>query len=184
VVNLYQHQKTMTMNIIEALLKELTAESDTTRKMLERIPNEDHDWQPHPKSMTVRRLGTHIADLGNWIGMTVNSPGLDFATGEWKEEEVNDTAALLDYFERSLADGIAQLTKTTEGQLDETWTLRNGDHVIMVCTKYEMIRIVFAQMIHHRAQMGVYLRLLNIPIPGSYGPSADELEEMQKYQVA
>ncbi len=172
------------MNIIEALLKELTNEGNNTRKMLERIPNEDHDWQPHPKSMTVRRLAAHIADLGNWIGMTVNSPGLDFATGEWKEEEFDNTAGLLDYFERSLADGIAQLGKMNEEVLAETWTLQNGEHIIMVCTKYEMIRIVLAQMIHHRAQMGVYLRLLNIPIPGSYGPSADELEEMQKYQTA
>jgi uncharacterized damage-inducible protein DinB len=163
------------MNIIELLLKELNDEAQTTRKMLTLVPDDKYDWQPHVKSMTIRRLATHIADLPNWIAMTLNTTGLDFATADWKEEVVNDTPALLSYFERSLANGKTHLEATSEEQLTPMWTLRNGDHIIAVMTKYEMIRITFSQIIHHRAQLGVFLRLLNIPIPGSYGPSADEM---------
>jgi uncharacterized damage-inducible protein DinB len=163
------------MNIIELLLKELNEEAQTTRKMLTLVPDDKYDWQPHIKSMTVRRLATHIADLPNWIAMTLKTTGLDFATADWKEEVVNDTQALLAYFERSLANGKTHLEATSDEQLAPMWTLRNGDHIIAVMTKYEMIRISLSQIIHHRAQLGVFLRLLDIPIPGSYGPSADEM---------
>ena len=87
----------------------------------------------------------------------------------------NNTKELLDYFERSLAEGKKSLMSATENDLLPNWTLRNGDQVYSVSTKYEVIRMSFGQIIHHRAQLGVYLRLLNIPIPGSYGPSADEM---------
>ena len=163
------------MNIIELLVKELNQETDITRKMLNCVSDEDYDWQPHPKSMTVRRLVTHLADLGNWFAMTLNTSELDFETTDWKEEVINDTTALLNYFERSTTSGIENLQKATEGQLQEMWTLRSGTHILSHSTKYEMVRIIFGQMIHHRAQLGVFLRLLNIPIPGTYGPSADEM---------
>ena len=164
------------MNIIALLLKELNEEAQTTRKMLERIPNDKFDWQPHAKSMTIRRLATHIADLPNWIAMAIDLDGLDFAGNDWKEEVVDDTASVLAYFERSLDNGRTHLENVTEEQLLPDWTMRNGDYIIGVWSKYEVIRMTFSQIVHHRAQLGVYLRLLNIPIPGSYGPSADELE--------
>jgi len=163
------------MNIIELLVKELDSETAITRKMLSCVSDEDFDWQPHPKSMTLRRLTTHLADLGNWFGMTLNTSELDFETTDWKEEVINDTPALLNYFEKSAANGRTQLQQATEPQLQETWTLRSGAHVLSHTTKYEMIRIIIGQMIHHRAQLGVFLRLLNIAIPGTYGPSADEM---------
>jgi uncharacterized damage-inducible protein DinB len=81
----------------------------------------------------------------------------------------------VDLFDRSLAQGKASLTSITENDLLPTWTLRHGSHVLAVMSKYEVVRHALAQTIHHRAQLGVYLRLLNIPIPGSYGPSADEM---------
>lgn len=164
------------MNIIELLLKELDVEVANTRKMLARIPNDSYDWQPHPKSMTVRRLAAHIADLPNWIAMTLTTPELDFATSDWKEEVVNTTEELLVVFERSVINGKTHLEKANEEQLQEQWTMRSGEQIYMQCTKYEIIRMSIAQIIHHRAQMGVFLRLLNIPIPGPYGPSADEME--------
>jgi len=163
------------MNIIELLVKELDQEAAITRKMLNCVSDDDYDWQPHPKSMTVRRLVTHLADLGNWFPMTLNTSELDFETTDWKEEVINDTPALLEYFERSMTNGRNTLEKATEEQLQEMWTLRSGAHILSSSTKYEMIRIIFGQMIHHRAQLGVFLRLLNIPIPGTYGPSADEM---------
>ncbi len=164
------------MNIIELLLKELNEEAQTTRKMLERIPNDKFDWQPHPKSMTIRRLASHIADLPNWIAMAINTSELDFTGNDWKEEVVDNTEALLAYNERSLTNGRTQLEQVTEEQLLPQWTLRNGEHILGVWTKYEVVRMSFSQIVHHRAQLGVYLRLLNIPIPGSYGPSADDIE--------
>jgi uncharacterized damage-inducible protein DinB len=164
------------MNIIELLLKELNEETAITRKMLERVPNEQYNWQPHVKSMTVRGLATHIADLPNWIAMMLTTAELDFANNTWKEEVINNTEELLACFDKSVLNGKAHLEKATEEQLQEQWILRSGDHIILQSTKYEFIRITFGQMIHHRAQMGVFLRLLNIPIPGSYGPSADEME--------
>jgi uncharacterized damage-inducible protein DinB len=163
------------MNIIQALVKELNEETAHTRKMLERIPNDQYDWQPHVKSMTVRRLAAHIADLPNWIAMVLNTAELDLNSGEWKEEPINDTDALLVVFERSVANGKARLEQAAEEELQANWILRYGDHILSNTSKYEFIRISIAQIIHHRAQMGVFLRLLNIPIPGPYGPSADEM---------
>ncbi|MFD1258667.1 DinB family protein [Mucilaginibacter terrae] len=164
------------MNIIELLLKELDVEVANTRKMLQRIPNDQYNWQPHPKSMTVRRLASHLADLPNWIAMTLNTAELDFQKNDWKEEVVNTTEQLLAYFDRSVLNGKTSLEQARIEQLEKQWILRSGEHVILQATKYEMIRISIAQIIHHRAQMGVFLRLLNIPIPGPYGPSADDIE--------
>jgi hypothetical protein len=87
---------------------------------------------------------------------------------------VNTTAELLDYFEKTLADGRAHLEKATDKDLEPEWTLRNGDTVLSVTSTGEVIRMAYSQIVHHRAQLGVFLRLLNVPIPGSYGPSADE----------
>ena len=160
--------------IIEMLLKEMDQEANTTRKMLSLVPNDKYDWQPHPKSMTVRSLATHIAELPSWVSMTLNTDGLDFATAPYQPVEINDTDQLLKYFEQSLAEGRQDLAKATDEDLQKRWVLRNGEEIYSDGTKGEMIRTSYSQIVHHRAQLGVYLRLLNIPIPGSYGPSADE----------
>ena len=163
------------MEIIPMLLKEMEQEAQTTRKMLALVPNDKYDWQPHPKSMTIKRLATHIAELPNWVTMAFTTSELDFANTAYKVEDINNTEDLLDYFERCYADGHAHLAKATEADLLPTWTLRSGDHVIAVMTNGDLVRIAFSQTVHHRAQLGVFLRLLDIPIPGSYGPSADEM---------
>ena len=164
------------MSTIDPLLKELEQEAQTTRKMLERVPTEYFDWQPHKKSMTIQRLVTHIAELPGWVTMAVTTDGLDFASNPYQQEAIGNTTELLEYFERSLADGRSHLLAVNEETLAETWTLRNGDVVLHVATKGDIIRMAYCQIVHHRAQLGVFLRLLDIPIPGSYGPSADELE--------
>jgi uncharacterized damage-inducible protein DinB len=162
------------MNIIPMLLKEMEQEAQTTRKMLERVPNDKYNWQPHEKSMTIRRLATHIAELPTWVTMTLTTDELDFANNPYNPVTINNTEELLDLFERSLADGRTHLAESSEDDLLPNWTLRNGDQVYSVSSKAEVIRMTYCQVVHHRAQLGVYLRLLNIPIPGSYGPSADE----------
>lgn len=163
------------MSRIKMFLKELEESAITTRKMLERIPNDKFDWQPHPKSMTVKRLATHIAELPCWVTMTLTTEELDFANNPYQQEDVNTTAELLAYFEKSLQDGRSHLTEKYEEVLDKDWTLRNGKQVYSVEPKADVIRMSLNQTVHHRAQLGVYLRLLNIPIPASYGPSADEM---------
>ncbi len=141
--------------------------------MLERVPTAYFSWQPHKKSMTVQQLATHIAELPGWVTMAVTTDGLDFAANPYKQEEVHNTAELLEYFERSLADGREHLKKTTEDRLAETWTLSNGDQVLHVASKGEIVRLAYCQIVHHRAQLGVFLRLLDIPIPGSYGSQCE-----------
>ena len=168
------HQKSAIMSTIKPLLKELEQEAQTTRKMLERVPTAYFGWQPHKKSMSVQQLATHIAELPGWVTMAVTTDGLDFASNPYKQEEVHNTSELLEYFDRSLADGRKHLEMTTEDVLEEPWTLRNGNEVYQEATKGEIIRMTYCQIVHHRAQLGVFLRLLDIPIPGSYGPSADE----------
>ncbi|RNI29981.1 DinB family protein [Rufibacter immobilis] len=163
-----------TLSVIDVLQKELEAEGQTTRNMLSRVPDDKYDWQPHPKSMTIRALATHIAEMPSWIGMVLNSPELDFATAPYSPKEINSTQELLAYFEQTLAEGKAEFAKAQEESLTEEWTLRNGEIVYLSGSKYDMLRNTMSQIIHHRAQLGVFLRLLNVPIPGSYGPSADE----------
>jgi uncharacterized damage-inducible protein DinB len=143
--------------------------------MLQRVPPGKFNWQPHPKSMTLVRLATHVAELPGWVSMALSTDELDFAKGDYKPEVINSTEELLSYFEKNLAEGKASLENAKEEDLLPNWTLRNGDQVYSVRPKHEVIRMAYCQTVHHRAQLGVYLRLLDIPIPGSYGPSADEM---------
>ena len=163
------------MDILQALVKEMEAEAITTRKMLQLIPTDKLSWKPHEKSMTLQNLGVHIAELPSWVSMALNTSELDFATIDYKPTPVNDTKEMVALFETSLSSGLNALRQAKEADLLPSWTMRTGDKVHAVMNKYEVIRHAFAQTTHHRAQLGVYLRLLNIPIPGSYGPSAYEM---------
>ena len=162
------------MTQLEALTEELEKEAVSTRKMLTAVPNDKFEWQPHAKSMTVKRLATHLAELPTWIGMTLTTDELDFERNPYKAEDIKNTTELLAYFERSLEDGRKHLAAFRADQLDKPWTLRSGKTIYSTEPKRDVLRMTFSQIIHHRAQLGVFLRLLNVPIPGSYGPSADE----------
>ena len=163
------------MSTIQMLLKEMDNEATTTRKMLERVPDDKFTWKPHEKSMSVEHLTTHIAELPGWVSMVLTTSELDFAANPYERKSISKTKDLINLFEETLADGKTHLSKATEKDLEPNWTLRNGDQVYSVNTKAEVIRMTYCQIVHHRAQLGVYLRLLNVPIPGSYGPSADEM---------
>lgn len=162
------------MTILASLLKELEREAITTRRMLACVPNDKYDWQPHPKSMTISRLTTHIAELPEWITMALTSDELDFEKNPYKHDMAKSTEDALAFFEKCLESGKASLKAADEKTLDEPWTLRSGEQIFDVSPKGEVIRMTYCQMVHHRAQLGVFLRLLDIPIPGSYGPSADD----------
>lgn len=162
------------MSRITTFQNEMENEAITTRKMLERVPADKFDWQPHPKSMTLRQLSAHVAELPGWAVYALNSDGLDFAETPYVPKKPDTNAELLSLFEKELEGCRSSLKMAKEEQLDENWTLRNGATVYSTGPKADVIRMAYNQIVHHRAQLGVYLRLLDIPIPGSYGPSADE----------
>jgi len=161
------------MTLIDYFKQQFVDEGTTTRNMLSRIPDDQFQFQPHPKSMTMKRLATHIADLPGWIHMTFTTDEIDFAKPH-EQPDIRNAADLMAYFERRYSDGLSMLVPENEAVLDKPWTLRNGETIYATNPKVEVVRMSLSQQIHHRAQLGVYLRLLNIPIPGSYGPSADE----------
>jgi uncharacterized damage-inducible protein DinB len=164
------------MTPIQTLQKELDREAAITRKFLERVPADKFEWQPHPKSMSLRALATHVAELPGWVTMTLTTDVLDFATSTYEPTVVHSTPELVAFFEKGLEEAKAQLAKATEKQLAEIWTMRNGEEVYAVNSKAEIIRHTYCQLVQHRAQLGVYFRLLDIPVPRSYGPTADEPE--------
>lgn len=161
--------------MIPMLLKEMDQEAATTRKMLSRVPDDKYDWKPHPKSMSVRQLATHIAELPTWVSMTLDTEELDFATSPYQPVQIDSAEQLMEHFEQSLKEGRTRLAAAKEEDLLPMWTLRNGAEIYSTTSKAEVIRMAYCQIVHHRAQLGVFLRLLDIPIPGSYGPSADEM---------
>ena len=122
----------------------------------------------------MQQLAVHIAELPSWITLGLTTTELDFATSPYAPTPVHSTSDLLEMLEHSYESGKNSLTKASEEDLLPNWTLRNGEQIYSVMTKYELIRHSLNQITHHRAQLGVYLSILNIPIPGSYGPSADE----------
>jgi uncharacterized damage-inducible protein DinB len=161
------------MSLIPMFLKELEMEAQTTRKMLQVVPDGKFDWQPHSKSMTVKKLATHVAEMPSWFTTVLTTTELDFEKSDYKPADINTTAELLAYFEKCLAEAKEQLEKANEADLDVIWTMRSGDTIYDASPRGDVIRMTLSHIVHHRAQLGVYLRLLDIPIPGSYGPSAD-----------
>src|SRR5690606_3660434 len=141
----------------------------------ELVPEDRFDWSPHPKSMTLKQLATHVAEIPSWVVIAVDQDELDFDAGSYQPTPVNNHADLLALFDQSYEAGRAALDRLSASMLDTPWMMRGGEVTYLDTTKYGMVRHAFAQTIHHRAQLGVFLRLLDIAIPGSYGPSADEM---------
>lgn len=163
------------MSINSALLAELKNESTNTRKMLERVPTEKLDWKPHEKSMTIGRIATHIADLPVWFSRIINADEFDFATAVFNHETKENTQAILKLFDERIEEATNILTSATDEILNGLWTSKRGEHIIFQLPKKVALRsIAYNHVYHHRGQLSVYLRLLDIPVPGMYGPSADE----------
>ncbi|MHA4846498.1 DinB family protein [Flavitalea antarctica] len=163
------------MTVLETLTQEFEQEAITTRKMLSRVPDDKFDWKPHVKSMDIKTLSTHIADLPLWIEMAMTTDELDFAKAEYNPPSLNSPEDLLAYLEKNLDIARTALKNADPAKFEEPWVLRTGDQIHVNTNRYGLIRIALSQTIHHRAQLGVDLRLLDVPIPGSYGPSADEM---------
>ena len=161
------------MDIIPMLLKELEKEVETTLKFLALVPNDKLSWQPHQKSMSIQSLATHIAELPSWVSLAFNTDEINFEANAYKPVLANNSNELLELLEKNLAQGKQSLLSGEEKELEKPWTMRNGEQIYFTMSKGELIRTTLCQIVHHRAQLGVYFRLLNIPLPQSYGPTAD-----------
>jgi uncharacterized damage-inducible protein DinB len=150
-------------------------EMKSTRSLLERVPLDDgrRAYKPHEKSMSLERLATHVAELPSWPKLALDSELFELQPG-FKPRVAASTAELLEIFDRSVAEGRAAIAGATDGDVEKNWTFRFGDQISFTSVRTKVIRSFVNHLVHHRAQLGVYLRLNNIPIPGMYGPSADE----------
>jgi len=158
----------------QAVFPEFEHEMAGTRRVLERVPDEHLDWRPHEKSFTLRELATHVANLPRWVGITFTTPSFDYLTLP-RSEPGASAAALLERFDALVAEAREQLTSSTPEAWEDTWSLSAGDRELFAMPRAACYRsFIMNHLIHHRGQLTVYLRLLNVPIPGLYGPSADE----------
>lgn len=153
-------------------LAEFDQEMATTRRLLERVPDDKGSWKPHPKSFPLAHLGQLVAGMPGWITRTLREPSIDLATGPRYSMET--TATLLAEFDRNVKSAREALASVTDAQLDEPWSLTMGDKVLMTTPRGPTARQHLNHLIHHRGQLSVYLRELDVPIPSIYGPTADE----------
>ena len=162
------------MNKAQAFITELQLESEKTKVILERIPETQLLWKPHEKSMTIGRLGLHVAELPNWVVRVLATEAFDFGPGPYTPRIPQTHAEIMSEFEKTLQEAIHALSGATEEKLAENWKLHRGERTIIEVTRSSFIRRSINHMVHHRGQLSVYLRLLNVPVPAIYGPSADE----------
>lgn len=163
------------MSIGKALWAELKQEAVNTRKLLALVPFEKADFKPHEKSMTLKRLASHVAEISGWWKECLIQDELDFAKDTGKAKEYHSTDDILAWHDELLVKAEKILSEVDDAEFAKPWTLRNGDQVYFTMPKSAVVRSwCLNHLYHHRGQLSVYLRLLNIPIPGMYGPSADE----------
>lgn len=161
------------MAIADALLPEFDHEMATTRKLLERVPDGTFDWKPHAKSFSMGQLAQHVATLPMW-GSFLKHSEFDLA-GEFQTPTLKSRAELLAAFDKESAGARAQIAGMSDAELMAPWALKRGKDTLFSMPKASVWRTFFMNhVIHHRGQLSVYLRLLNVPLPSIYGPSADE----------
>lgn len=166
----------MEFDIIKSLTNEYTHECASTRKLLERIPMDKLSWKPHDKSMSLGALATHVAEIPEWVAITIEQSELDFAKSPYQSKKISALEDLLKIHDDSVVDALKSIKNTTAEVLkNETWTMRNGETIYFTMPKIAVLRsFAFNHIYHHRGQLTVYLRLLGVPVPGMYGPTADE----------
>jgi uncharacterized damage-inducible protein DinB len=166
------------MTYAETLLPEVDQDMANTRKVLERIADDKLDWRAHPKSNTIGWNANHVADLVNWLGQALTRPSLDVTPvgGEpYAFPKVTSRREILDLFDRNVAAARTAITALRDEEMGQMWTLLRAGRPIFTMPRAAVVRgVVLNHLIHHRAQLCVYLRLNGIPVPGMYGPSGDE----------
>jgi uncharacterized damage-inducible protein DinB len=168
-------QKERALSLGQIIAAELRQEAVSTRKMLERVPADKMTWKPHEKSMALGRIAGHVVEMLMWTGATLTADELDFAKVDYKPKDYREASELVADFDKNLADALAQLDAAPDAAMAENWTLRRGEQVLFTLPRAAVLRtMVMNHVLHHRGQLSVYLRLLDIPVPSIYGPSADE----------
>jgi len=163
------------MSMAEDMIREFEKESNTTKKLLERIPDDRLEWKPHEKSMTMARLATHVAEMPAWAPIIAESDELDLAAREGHPRAPESHEEILDLFQKHVEGFNRALAGKSDQELMRPWKLKNGSCIILELPRVVALRsLVMNHLIHHRGQLSVYIRLNNIPLPSIYGPSADE----------
>ena len=166
------------MALSDAFVAEFDHEMEGTRKTLERVPDGKFDWKPHEKSYTMQALASHLANIPSWMAMTLNQDSLDImpeGKSAFNTPQAADTAELLKFFDENVAEARKILAGTSDETFMQNWTLLAAGKEVFTMPKVAVVRaFIFSHMIHHRAQLGLYLRMNDVPVPALYGPSADE----------
>ncbi len=163
------------MKISDTLLPEFDHEVGTTRKVLERVPEDRWDWTPHEKSMKMGRLACHVAEMPMFATSIATSDSMDFAKGDYKVIEAADRKQLLDAFDKVTAEARAAIAGLSNEEFMKSWSLVNDGKTLMTMPKAVVLRsFMMNHLIHHRGQLSVYLRLTDTAVPSIYGPSADD----------
>ncbi len=158
----------------DTLLPEFDQEMATTRKVLERVPDDAFSWKPHDKSFSMGDLATHVANIPSWVAATVDGDGIDLAE-PFEPPKAATRSEILALFDRNVAAGHGKIAGVSDERLRGGWSLRHGEQVFFTLPRSAVLRrFVLSHLIHHRAQLAVYLRLRDVPVPSIYGPSADE----------
>ena len=166
------------MNIAQLLLTEFDQELENTKKVLERCPEDKFGWKPHPKSFDLISLATHLANIATWGTLTMTADSFDYAppgAPPYKEPPAASRKDLLAKLDKGATEFRAALGAASNEKLMEPWTLLAGGKPLFTMPRYSVLRgMIMNHTVHHRAQLGVYLRLNDVAVPGVYGPSADE----------
>lgn len=163
------------MKVIDWLATQFDQETKTTRRHLQRLPNDKLDWRPHEKSYTAGALASHLVECLNWTTEIFTKNELSFDPATYKPYLATSTSELLDAFEKAVTDGKSVLKGVDDEAAMELWSLKFGGKTVFQRPRLDVFRdFTMSHLIHHRGQFSVYLRLLEIPVPGSYGPTADE----------
>ena len=160
------------MSIGASFIDEFDQEMATTRRMLERVPFEKAEWKPHPKSFPLGHLAQLISGMPGWITNVVQESSLDLSQGSGYS--MQKTEALLEIFDRNVSGARAALLAASDDVFDEAWALMMGATVLLKEPKRKVVRDTINHLVHHRGQLSVYLRLIDVPVPQVYGPTADE----------
>jgi uncharacterized damage-inducible protein DinB len=160
------------MPVADALLPEFDQEMASTRKVLARVPSEKGTWKPHPKSFALGHLAQLVSWMPGWITNTVRQTELNLAAAGGYSIETTDT--LLAGFDRNVREARAAISGATDADLLVPWSLKHGDHVLFTAPRGTVVRQHLNHLYHHRGQLTVYLRLVDVPVPSVYGPTADE----------
>lgn len=163
------------MTIGQEFLRELVLEAEVTRKYLAAVPFDKKDFKPAEKSESLSRLAIHVAEIIAWWTACVKQDQLDFI--DFEPKDITSTAELLTYFDQLLAEAKQTLLEVKDEVFEKDWSMTYGAEILFTLPKKQVARLFcMNHLVHHRAQLGVYLRLLDIPVPAAYGPSADDDE--------